>query len=220
LYKFNTMKTLNPVIIFGASGLGKAAFDIFQSNDVVIYGFLDDNKSLHHTEIGDISVLGETDNDGFLKLIGQKCDAFVAIDNNKERESIVNMLIEKRKVMPVNAIHSTATISTVAVLGHGNYIGADTVINSFAEVGNHCIINAQSLIEYEAKLGDFVQIGAGSKVGPGALLENGVFLGVGVVVVPGVTIGKNARIGAGSVVIADVKAGKTLFGNPAKEIER
>ncbi len=208
------MKTLNPVIIFGASGLGKAAFDIFQSNNVVIYGFLDDDKSLHKTEIGDVSILGETDNDGFLKLIGQKCDAFVALDNNKERESIVNMLIEKRKVMPVNAIHTTATISAVALLGHGNYIGAEAVINSFAEVGSHCILNAQSLVEYEAKLGDFVQVGAGATV------ENGVFLGAGVIVVPGVTIGKNARIGAGSVVIGDVKAGKTLFGNPAKEIEK
>ena len=214
------MKTLNPVIIFGATGLAKAAFDIFQSNDVVIYGFLDDDKKLHHTEIGDVSILGETDNDGFLKLIGQKCDAFVALDNNKERESIVNMLIEKRKVMPVNAIHATATISAVAVLGHGNYIGAEAVVNSFAEVGSHCILNAQSLIEYEAKLEDFVQVGAGSKVGAGAVLEQGVFLGAGVIVVPGIKIGKNARIGAGSVVIADVKAGKTLFGNPAKEIER
>jgi sugar O-acyltransferase (sialic acid O-acetyltransferase NeuD family) len=214
------MKTLNPVMIFGAHGLGKAAFDIFQSNDVVVYGFLDDDKTLHRTEIGDVSILGETDNDGFLKLIGQKCDAFVAIDNNKERESIVNMLIEKRKVMPINAIHATATISSVAVLGHGNYIGAAAVVNSFAEVGNHCLLNAQSLIEYEAKLGDFVQVGAGSKIGAGAVIENGVFIGAGVVIVPGITIGKNARIGAGSVVVADVKAGKTLFGNPAKEIER
>ncbi|MDB5273043.1 MAG: sugar O-acyltransferase, sialic acid O-acetyltransferase NeuD family [Chitinophagaceae bacterium] len=214
------MKTLNPVMIFGARGLGKAAFDIFQSNDVVIYGFLDDDKTLHKTEIGDVSVLGETDNDGFLKLIGQKCDAFVALDNNKERESIVNMLIEKRKVMPINAIHASATISNVAVLGHGNYIGAEVVVNSFAEVGNHCILNAQSLVEYEAKLGDFVQVGAGSKIGAGCVLEQGVFLGAGVIVVQGVTIGKNARIGAGSVVIGDVKAGKTLFGNPAKEIEK
>lgn len=214
------MKTLNPVIIFGASGLGKAAFDIFQSNDVVIYGFLDDNKSLHNTQIGDVSVLGETDDAGFLKLIGQKCDAFVAIDNNKERESIVKMLIEKRKVMPVNAIHSSAIVSQTASLGHGNYIGAAAVVNSFAEIGSHCILNAQSLVEYDAKLDDFVQIGAGSKVGAGAVLEQGAFLGAGVVVVPGVKIGKNARIGAGSVVISDVKAGTTLFGNPAVVIEK
>lgn len=214
------MKSLNPVIIFGAKGIGKAAFDIFKSNDVVIYGFLDDEKTLHQTEIDDVTILGETDDDGFLKLIGQKCDAFVAVDNNKERQTIVKMLLERRKVMPINAIHSSAIISSTAVLGHGNFIGAASIVNSFAELGNHCIINAQALVEHEAKLEDFVQIGAGSVVGAGAVLEEGVFVGSGVTIVPGVKIGKNARIGAGSVVISDVKAGKTLFGNPAQEIEK
>lgn len=214
------MNSLNPVIIFGAKGIGKAAFDIFKSNEVVIYGFLDDDKTLHQTEIGDVTILGETDDDGFLKLIGQKCDAFVAIDNNKERQSIVNMLIERRKVMPINAIHSSANISSTAVLGHGNYVAAAAVINSFVEVGSHCILNAQSLLDHEAKLADFVQIGAGSIVGAGAVLEEGVFVGSGVTIVQGVKIGKNARIGAGSVVISDVKAGKTVFGNPAQEIEK
>ncbi len=214
------MESLNPVIILGAKGIGKAAFDIFKSNEVVIYGFLDDDKTLHQTEIGDVTILGKTDDDAFLKLIGKKCDVFVAIDNNKERESIVNMLLEKCKVMPINAIHSSSSISSTSTLGHGNYIGAAVVVNSFAEVGNHCILNAQSLLDHEVVLGDFVQIGAGSVIGAGAVLESGVFVGAGVTVVPGVKIGKNARIGAGSVVIAEVKAGKTLFGNPAKELEK
>jgi len=214
------MESLNPVIIFGAKGIGKAAFDIFKSNEVVIYGFLDDDKTLHQTEIGDVTILGKTDDEAFLKLIGKKCDAFVAIDNNKERESIVNMLLEKRKVMPINAIHSSSIISSTAVLGHGNYIGAAVVINSFAELGSHCILNAQCLLDHEVVLGDFVQIGAGSVVGAGAVLEQSVFVGAGVTIIPGVTIGKGARIGAGSVVISDVKAGKTVFGNPAKELEK
>jgi sugar O-acyltransferase (sialic acid O-acetyltransferase NeuD family) len=214
------MKSLNPVIIIGAKGIGKAAFDVFKSNEVVVYGFLDDDKSLHQTEVDDVTILGDTDDDGFLKLIGQKCDAFVAVENNKERESIVNMLLERRKVMPINAIHSTSNISSTAVLGHGNFIGAGAIVNSFSEVGSHCILNSQSLIDHEAKLGDFVQVGAGSIIGAGAILEDNVFVGSGVTIVSGVKIGKNARIGAGSVVISEVKAGKTLFGNPAKEIEK
>ena len=31
----------NPVMIFGSAGIGKAAYEIFRSNGVLIYGFLD-----------------------------------------------------------------------------------------------------------------------------------------------------------------------------------
>ena len=58
---------INPVVIFGAKGLGKTALDIFKSNDVVVYCFLDDDVSLHGTEIEEVSVLGATDDDGYLK---------------------------------------------------------------------------------------------------------------------------------------------------------
>ena len=68
----------NPVIIFGAGYLGRMAKEIFESNEVVVYGFLDDNKKLHSTEVDTAVVMGSTDDDGFLKLIGRKCEAFVA----------------------------------------------------------------------------------------------------------------------------------------------
>ena len=77
----------NPVIIFGANALGKAVLDIFNRNEVLIYGFLDNDKAKIGQEIAEVSVLGETDDDGFLKLIGQKCEAFIAIDNAKERKA-------------------------------------------------------------------------------------------------------------------------------------
>ena len=35
----------NPVMIFGAGSLGLTALDIFQRNEVVVYGFLDDEKA-------------------------------------------------------------------------------------------------------------------------------------------------------------------------------
>lgn len=210
----------NPVIIFGAKGLGRVALDIFQSNNVVVYGFLDDDKKLHNTEILDISVLGDTDDDGFLKLIGKKCEAFIAVDDNKIRRHLVQMLLDRRKVMPVNAIHRHAYIAPSSLISHGNLISAGVVINSAAKVGNHCILHANTVIDYEVTVGDLVQVGTGSIIGSGATIEDGAFIGSGVTIVSGITIGKNARIGAGSVVIENVKAGTTVFGNPAKAIER
>jgi sugar O-acyltransferase (sialic acid O-acetyltransferase NeuD family) len=208
----------NPVVIFGANALGRAAKEIFETNNVVVYGFLDDNKNLHNTEIDEVVVLGDTDNDGFLKLIGKKCEAFVAVDDNKLRKGLVKMLNEVRHVQPVNAIHSNAKISAKASIGHGNFIDFGAYLAPGASMGSHCILNARTTVGVEATLGDFVQVGAGSVINSGVVIENEVFIGSGVTIVSGVTIGKGARIGAGSVVIAPVKAGETVFGNPAKAV--
>jgi sugar O-acyltransferase (sialic acid O-acetyltransferase NeuD family) len=216
--KAHTQSMENPVLIFGAGNLGKIALDIFNRNNVIVFGFLDDNKELHNKEIGDIIVLGETDDDGFLKLIGQKTEAFVALENNKERKKVVEMLNNRRKVMPVNAVHNTAVVSVDAFIGHGNLVAARAVINPYASVGNHCIIHASAVIDINASIADYVQIGAGAIINSEAIIEEGAFIGSGAVLISGVKIGKNARVGAGSVVIENVADGTTVFGNPAKKV--
>ncbi|MES2518336.1 MAG: acetyltransferase [Bacteroidota bacterium] len=208
----------NPVIIFGANGLGAVALDIFKRNNVVVYSFLDDNKELHSTEIDDIAILGSTDDEGFTKLIGKKCDAFVAIDDQKVRKNIVEMLNEVRKVQVINAVHDQAIIASTAEIGHGNLVTAGVIVNARAKVGNHNILHSKVLIDYDTEIGDYVQIGAGSTIGAGVSIEDNVFIGTGVTIVGGVKIGKGARIGAGSVVIEAVKARETVFGNPAKKV--
>ncbi len=208
----------NPVIIIGANGLGAVALDIFKRNNVVVYAFLDDDAKLHNTEIDDVVVMGSPDDEGYTKLIGKKCEAFVAIDEAKVRKNIVEMLHDVRKVQPVNAIHDQAVISSNSAIGHGNLVSAGVIINPRANVGSHNIIHSKVLIDYDAKIGDYVQIGAGSVIGAGAEIEDNAFIGTGVTIVGGVKIGKSARIGAGSVVIENVKARETVFGNPAKKV--
>lgn len=208
----------NPILIFGAGNLGKIVLDIFNRNNVLVFGFLDDNKALHGKEISEVVVLGDTDDNSFLNIIGQKTEAFVALENNKERKKVVEMLINRRKVMPVNAVHNTAVVSENAVIGHGNLIAARTVINPYATVGNHCIMHASVIIDINTKIGDYVQIGAGAIINSEAEIEEGAFIGSGAVIISGIKIGKNARVGAGSIVVENVADGSTVFGNPAKKI--
>ena len=209
-----------PVIILGTGGIGRAALEIFESNGVVVYGFLDDDEKEHGKEIDTIPVLGRTDDDGFLKLIGKKCEAFVAADENSYRHSLVELIQERRKMQPVNALHGTSVIAKSAHIGHGNFINQHAKIGAGSEIGSHCILHSGALLDFNVKLGDFVQIGAGAIIGSGVTIEEGAFVGSGVTIVSGVSIGKNARVGAGSVVIADVKAKETVFGNPAQPIKR
>lgn len=209
----------NPVIIFGANVIGRLAKEIFESNGVVVYGFLDDNVKLYKTEIDEVQVLGATDEQGFLKLIGKKCEAFVATDENKLRKGLTNMLLEVRHVQPMNAVHPKANLSKKASIGYGNFIDSDVVMVSGASVGSHGLIQAQAYIGMDALIGDYVQIGVGSKIGAGVKIEDEVFIGSGVTIISGVTIGKGARVGVGSVVIGSVKAGETVFGNPAQGVK-
>ncbi|MEZ4902011.1 MAG: acetyltransferase [Spirosomataceae bacterium] len=208
----------NPVLIFGAKGLGLVALDIFQRNEVVVYGLLDDDTALHDTQIGEYPILGSTDDDGFLKLIGKKCEAFVAIEERALRREVVKMLNDRRHVMPVNAIHDMAVVSSFADIGHGNLIAARAVVNTKATIGSHNLIQAGAMIEHEAVIGDYVNIGSGSIIGTGATIENDAFIGSGAIVIAGVTIGQGASVGAGSVVIENVPAKGRVFGNPAQKV--
>ncbi|CAN5385463.1 acetyltransferase [soil metagenome] len=209
----------NPVIIFGANYLGRIVKEIFESNEVVVYGFLDDNKKLHTTEIDDAVVLGSTDDDGFLKLIGKKCEAFVAVDDNKLRKSIVQMLQEVRHIQPVNATHKFAQLSPKGIIGHGNFFDVGFSSGPGSTIGSHCLLHAKSHLGAESVLGNFVQVGSGTIISPNVVIEDEVFIGSGSTIISGITIGKGARIGAGSVVIGPVKAGETVFGNPAQKIK-
>ncbi len=209
----------NPVIIFGANSLGRTAKEIFESNEIVVYGFLDDNKKLYSTEIDDAVVLGSPDDDGFLKLIGKKCEAFVAFDDNRLRRNTVEMLREVRQVLPVNATHRLAMLSPRGSIGYGNFFDAGFSSGPGSTIGSHCIFGAKSHVGAESTIGDFVQVGAGAIINTGVTVEEDVFIGSGSILVAGVTVGKGARIGAGSVVIATVKAGTTVFGNPATLIK-
>lgn len=209
----------NPVIIFGANYLGRAAKELFEGNGNVVYGFLDDNKALHNKELDETVILGSTDDDGFLKLIGKKCEAFVAVDDNRLRKSLVKMLQEVRHVQPVNAVSKEVFISRHVELGHGNFIDQGVKIGAGAKIGSHCLLHAGCIVGAEVSLGDFVQIGSGSVVSSGTTVEAEVFIGAGVTIVSGITIGKGTRVGAGSVVVAPVKAGETVFGNPAQPIK-
>ncbi len=207
-----------PVIVLGATGLGKLALEIFHSNGVVVFGFLDDNKSLHGELIDEVSILGSTDDQGFLKLIGKKCQAFIAENDKKLKKDLVEMLKQNRQVMPVNAVHTSAYLSPSSSIGHGNLINAGVVLNAHSTIGSHDILHANCTIDYEVCIKDYVEIGAGSIIGSGVSIGNDVFIGAGVTLVSGIKIGDYARIGAGSVVISDVDKNKTVFGNPAQNI--
>lgn len=208
-----------PVIIFGAQALGSVALDILQRNNVVVYGFLDDDEALQGQEVHHVPVLGSTTDENYLEILGKDCEIFIALPHRKKQETLLAMLKEQKELVPINAIHPSAVVEASAIFGYGNLMNANVVLGTNATLGNNCTLQSQVVVEHQAVIKDFVQIGAGSIVGTGAVLHEGAFVGTGVTIVGGVEIGAGASIGAGSVVLANVKPGETVLGNPAAQVK-
>lgn len=209
----------NPIIIFGAGILGKVALDIFQSQNILVYGFLDDDTSLQEQDVLGTPVLGSTDSQKILKQIGKKCDAFVASDNNIFKKAQAEQIMTLTKGSLANAIHASVFLPSIWHCGIGNMIGSRVVIGVNVQVGNFCIIGSGAILEADTHIGHYAQVGTGANLGAGVLIGEGAFIGAGAVLVAGVKVGKNARVGAGSVVVQDVAANQTVFGNPAASLK-
>lgn len=214
--KFELMD--KPVIIFGSGAIGRTALEIFKSNGVLVFGFLEEKYTGKEEDIDEIPVLGDYSSEEVLKEVGKSAEAFIAADENKVREKISLSLKEDKKVMPVNAIHANAIIPESAGIGHGNLLDAGVILGAATQIGNLCLLQAGAKIGALANIGDLVQIGQGCNIGNDVSIADNVFIGSGATLVSGITIGKGARIGAGSVIIENVAAGETVFGNPGKKV--
>ncbi|WP_243018060.1 DapH/DapD/GlmU-related protein [Candidatus Cardinium hertigii] len=208
------------VIVFGMCDLTKGALDIFEKNNLIVYGILEDEARWHDTTLHNIPILGVTNDPRFLALLDQECASFIAYRHMQKRKSCLNFLLAQQKSTPISAIHPSATIADTVQLGQGNYIGAQVCLASDVTVGNHTILHNGVIIQAETHIHDWVEIGAGSIIGEHVTVEEDVFIGIGASIIPGVTIQKGASIGAGSVVLGNVKRGDVLLGNPAKSIQQ
>ena len=208
--------TALPVIIIGVNPFALEVAHILQINNVIIYGFLDDDPKKLGTEIGEIPVLGNTEENTYWDLIGKTCGVFVALENPIERRKMIETIEEDRKTKPVNAIHPNALIANVKSLSYGIYIGAGSVISPETKISDNVIIGPGVTLETGVIVEEFAQIGAGSTIGKGAKIDKNVFIGIGSTIVGSLTVGKGSTVGAGSVVIENIPAGKRVFGNPAK----
>ncbi|MBU1011387.1 MAG: acetyltransferase [Bacteroidetes bacterium] len=201
------MKTAEKTWIYGASGHGKVVLDCLSANNMICYGFIDDDPS-KTTIIGyPIQNYNAVDPSHDQVVFG--------IGDNKTRKS----LAEKLAFKYLKVVHPTATISSYSTIGTGTVVFHQSVIQSGTSVGKHCIINTKASIDHDCNIGDYVHIS------PGAILCGNVqvgelsWIGAGAVIIQGTKIGKNTIIGAGSVIIRDIPDNSVVVGNPGKIIK-
>jgi sugar O-acyltransferase (sialic acid O-acetyltransferase NeuD family) len=208
------------VIIVGTQNIAKIAIEIFQQNDLLVYGLLTEEKEDKRQEISHIPILGYIDDEKYISLLGKNCQIFVALEQINFKKRVIQQLAQHEHIVFMSAIHPLAHLSTSVTMGYGNFIHMGTMLGPEVVVGNHCLLHQQVAIEQEVIIKDHVQIGAGSVIGKQTVIEENVFVGAGATLVAGIHIGAGARIGAGSVVLASVPADTTVLGNPAAPLAK
>lgn len=190
--------------LYGASGHAKVIIDILVAQGVSVDGLIDDNESINELL-------------GYPVLHGRKnlSPLIISIGQNLIRKKIAESLGVDFGI----AVHPSAVISCMALIGEGTVVMQGVVIQSCALIGRHCIINTGASVDHECKIDDFVHISPHATLCGNVSVGEGVWIGAGATVIPGVKIGKWSVVGAGSVVLNDIPDYVVAVGNKCKVIE-
>jgi sugar O-acyltransferase (sialic acid O-acetyltransferase NeuD family) len=193
------------LIIIGAGGHARSIAEIvLDQGGYALAGFLDDAYPGVQS-LWEFPVLGKVD--ALAGFRGVADAVFVAIGNNRVRESLFHALSEAGFELP-NLIHARAIVSSRAVLWRGVAIMAGAIVGTEAVLGDGVIVNAGAVVDHHARVEDFGHLGVnasmagGSRLGRGAWMQAGAALGYGVeidagqVLEPGAGLAKIARLDA------------------------
>ena len=204
---------MKKVILIGAGGHSKSVADAINTNEMELYGFVDEHKTgMHYGK----PILGNK-----IENIPdfQSYYYLVAIGDVYARELWFNKILNMN-LNTINIIDQTAVLARTAKIGTGNFIGKYAVINADSVIGDNNVINTKALVEHECMVGSHNHLSTNSVINGNVILEDRVFLGSSSVSNGQLHIGHDSIIGSGSVVIRDVESYTTVVGVPAFVIKR
>lgn len=210
---------MKDIIIVGASGFGREVAqwieDINKTSPTWnIKGYLDDNLHALDGIEDDYRIIGRIHD-----WIPKSDEFFVcAIAFPKVKYEIVNMLLQKGAKF-ATIIHPTANINRHVVIGEGSVVTPRSAITSNAKIGRFTSILGSG-VGHDAVVGDFSTLSGRCSVNGHVQVGSLVYIACGVSIAPSKKIGDGATVGIGSVVISNVKPNTTVFGNPAKRIDK
>jgi sugar O-acyltransferase (sialic acid O-acetyltransferase NeuD family) len=120
----------------------------------------------------------------------------------------------------IQVIHPDATVARSARMGQGDVVMAGAVLNPDTLLGDNVIVNTAAHVDHDCVLGDHVHVAPGAHLSGGVVVETCAHIGIGATIIQGIRIGAGALVGAGTVVLRDVPPNVTVFGVPARLIER
>lgn len=128
--------------------------------------------------------------------------------------------LEGRGWEPEIFIHDSAVVGLNARIGRGTVVCPFCRISTDCQIGEHVLVNGGSGIGHDASVGSYSSLLGSVSINGSTKVGEGVTFGAGSMVYPGKRIGDWVTVGLASVVLRNVPAHATVFGNPARRIDR
>ncbi len=195
------------MVLYGFGGHGRVLADCLESSGAGVSAVFDDNLLAADCPYPLSGVYNpEVQDEDFIIL---------AIGDNRTRKMLAGIV----KHAAGKIVHSSAIVSSLAVIGAGTVVLHRVVVQANAIIGQHCIINTGAIVEHDCRIHDFAHIAPGAIICGGVEIGEGSLIGAGAVVLPGVKVGADCVAGAGAVVTKAVPDGHTVAGNPARKLK-
>lgn len=215
----STMSSACDLVILGAGGMGQEVADIVSAavadgSPWRLIGFIDDDSSLHETDVLGLPVLGD-----HRWLSEHHAAVAMGVGAPAARHRAWAAVRSAGAVAAPALVHPTAYVGMGVELGSGAVVGAHATLTADVAVGLFGIVNVGASVSHNARLGDFATIAPGAHLAGNVLVGEGADVGIGASVTQGNSIGDWSIVGAGAVVIGDVQANTTVVGCPARVVD-
>lgn len=203
-------------IVLGGGGHATMVLECLRlENRVRLVGVTDSNS--RNSSVAGVPVLGGDDILASAKK--RRIDLFAvglgSVGDNGPRAELYRRGIEAG-LKPVQAIHPSAVVSGMAVVGPGTMVFPLAVVNPESVLGANVIVNTSAVVEHHVRIADHAHVAPGAVLCGRVEVGEGAFIGAGAIVIQGIKVGAGAVVAAGSVVIRDVPDGGRVSGVPAR----
>jgi sugar O-acyltransferase (sialic acid O-acetyltransferase NeuD family) len=211
--------TMDDLILVAASGLVREVAEVVAiAGRHRILGIVDDDPTLHGTNIAGMPVLGGID-----RLYSDHSSQIViCAGQGPVRRRIVQLLAghDIRPYRYATVVHPSVHVPPSCFLGVGSVLLAHVALTADVRIGRHVVAMPNVTLTHDDVVGDYATLCAGVSLAGLVTVGEGAYLGTNASVRQHLQVGVDSTLGMGSSLLTDLPDGETWGGVPARSLDR